>query len=476
MDYSVLKKWCEQSGTHNVKIDAISRYGNQVSIRLWDRKQLVFVLDSKDAFVYSAKASTVHDERIWPFLKHALLKQPEIDPADRIITWKLQHIDIYNQMRWYLLIAELMPPKPNLILCEMKQFKPIVVDAIHKYSLADNPARQVLPNFEYMPPLTRWKPKETKLDPPYTLTDLQSGETFSYEDVNSYLAAYHQRVIIAQQELGRRKRMIAGWDKLIAKQEKKLAKQQRELATAEDMETWRLYAEVIKYNLNVIKQGDDSLEAINYFDEAMPKIRIPLKPELSPQANLRMYIKRYQKAKNGLEVIKQNIQKGHEELEQLKSAKARVEAGEDLDPAIGQDRQQKGHSKLSLLDKLLKIKVSDEFEIVIGRKAKENDFISTRLGRPHDWWFHTRVFRGAHVLLRCYRKTEPPEELKRICCSLAAWFSKARFSTNVPIDYTQVRFLRKPRGSAPGFVTYTNQQTAYVDPLDPRQAREILGL
>ena len=97
-----------------------------------------------------------------------------------------------------------------------------------------------------------------------------------------------------------------------------------------------------------------------------PKIRIPLKPELSPQANLRMYIKRYQKAKNGLEVIKQNIQKGHEELEQLKSAKARVEAGEDLDPAIGQDRQQKGQSKLSLLDKLLKIKVSDEFEIGFG--------------------------------------------------------------------------------------------------------------
>ena len=476
MDYSMLKKWCIASDAHNVKIDAVSRYGNQVSIRLKSGMQLIIVLDSQDAFVYSQEASARQDERIWPFLKHALLKQPEIDPADRIISWKLEHVDIYNQKRCYLLIAELMPPKPNLILCEIRDSKPIVVDAIHKYSLADNPARQILPNFAYMPPLTKWKLEASELNPPYVLTDVLSRESFSFDDVNSYLAAYHTRVIIARQELSNRKRMLAGWEKLISKQEKKLAKQRQELANAEEVDTWRLYAEVIKYNLDSIKQGDDSLQAINYFDAAMPQIQIPLKPELSPQANLSMYLKRYQKAKKGLKVIQENIHQSEQELQQLKSAKTRVEAGEDLDPSLGQDKQQKGQEKLSLLDKLLKIRISEEFEIVIGRKAKENDFISTRLGRPHDWWFHTRVFRGAHVLLRCLRRTEPSEELKLICCSLAAWFSKARFSSNVPIDYTQVRFLRKPRGSAPGFVTYTNQQTAYVDPIDPRRAREILGI
>ena len=476
MDYSILKKWCEQSDVHDVTIDSIGRYGNQIAIYFKGGKQLTFVLDSKDAFVYSQRASGKPSDRIWPFLKHALLNKPEIDPSDRIISWGLHHIDIYSQSRKYVLIAELMPPKPNLILCEIKDLKPIVVDAIHKYGLADNPVRQILPNFEYIAPLTQWKPKETKVNPPYILTDIQSKEPYKYEDVNSYLAAYHQRVIIAQQELSHRKRMLAGWDKLIFKQEKKLIKQRQELNNAQEMDTWKLYAEVIKYNLDKIKPGQDSLEAINYFDAAMPTIRIPLKPELSPQANLRLYLKRFQKAKNGLKVIRENILRGEQELQRLQDAKARVEAGEELDPGLGQDKHQKGQDKLSLLDKLLKIRVCDEFEIVIGRKAKENDFISTKLGRPHDWWFHTRVFRGAHVLLRCHRKTDPSEELKHICCSLAAWFSKARFSTNVPIDYTQVRFLRKPRGSAPGFVIYTNQQTAYVDPIDPRQAREILGL
>lgn len=476
MDYSILKTWCEESDVQDVAIDSISHYNNQIAISFKGGSQLRIVLDSKDAFVYSQRAPGIRSDRIWPYLKNAVIKKAEIDPADRIISWELHHIDIYNQLRHYILIAELMPPKPNLIICELKEFQPIVVDAIHKYSLADNPSRQILPGFEYMPPLTSWKPQETKAKPPYTLTDVQSGEIYKYEDLNSYLAAYHQRVIIAQQELSHRKRMLAGWERLISKQEKKLVKQRQELAKAQDIDTWKLYAEVIKYNLDKIKPGQDSLEAINYFDAAMPTIRIPLKPELSPQANLRLYLKRFHKAKNGLKVIRENILQGEQELQRLQDAKARVEAGEELDPGLGQDRHQKGQDKLSLLDKLLKIRVSDEFEIVIGRKAKENDFISTKLGRPHDWWFHTRVFRGSHVLLRCHRKTDPSEELKHICCSLAAWFSKARFSTNVPIDYTQVRFLRKPRGSAAGFVTYSNQQTAYVDPIDPRQAREILGL
>lgn len=462
--------------SYDAKISHISRQSNQISLSLKDGKELNFVLDSKDAFVFLQNASSGFTERLWPFLKHAHLANPEIAPSDRIISWRLNQMDIYQQNKQFKLIAELMPPKANLILCEIREGKNIVLDAIHRYSFADNPARQILPNLEYMPPDTHWKPKKDQLLPPYILTDPISQESYSFMEANAYLAAYHQRVIIALQEFSRRQRQLAGWERLINKQKKKLNKQKKELEAAQEIDTWKLYAEVIKYNLEHIKQGQESLEAINYFDETMPKILIPLKEELSAQANLKMYLKRYQKAKKGLEVIRENIQKGEKELKQLIDAHSRVQAGEELDPALGQEKQQKGPDKLKLLDRLLKIRYSDEFEIVIGRKAKENDFISTKLGRPHDWWFHTRVFRGAHVLLRCHKKTEPPEELKLICCRLAAWFSKARFSTNVPIDYTYVRYLRKPRGSAAGFVTYTNQQTAYVDPLDPRQAREILGV
>ncbi len=113
---------------------------------------------------------------------------------------------------------------------------------------------------------------------------------------------------------------------------------------------------------------------------------------------------------------------------------------------------------------------------MVGRKARENDFVTTQLAQPHDWWFHTRIYRGSHILLRCFRKTDPSPELLNLCCSLAAWYSKARFSINVPVDYTQVRYVRKPRKSAPGFVTYTSHHTVFAEPKDLRTVRSELKL
>ncbi|HOU72739.1 MAG TPA: hypothetical protein PLB85_05085, partial [Candidatus Syntrophosphaera sp.] len=84
------------------------------------------------------------------------------------------------------------------------------------------------------------------------------------------------------------------------------------------------------------------------------------------------------------------------------------------------------------------------------------------------------IYRGSHILLRCFRKTTPPDELISLCCSLAAWYSKARFSQNVPVDYTQIRYVRKPRKSPPGFVVYTEHRTVFADPRDLRSVREEL--
>jgi len=91
------------------------------------------------------------------------------------------------------------------------------------------------------------------------------------------------------------------------------------------------------------------------------------------------------------------------------------------------------------------------------------------LAKPDDWWFHTRIYRGTHIILRNYKRKELPETLKILCCRLAAYFSKAKKSSNIPVDYTQIRYVRKPRGSVAGYVTYKNQKTLYVDPLSMRE-------
>jgi len=477
LNYSYLSIWCAQNRELQFQIEAVYRSAQELSLCCKDGRELRFVLRSREAFPLLLPAYRKQGESIWNQLRHASLSKLSIDEGDRIIYLDLSLTDIYQQAKVFRLIAELSPPRPNLILCELADSRAIVVDALHKYSLADNPARQILPRLEYQPAHTGWKPDPAIPSAPFELKLPESEELLQFEQMNAYFEALYTGVLIAGEARDRIRRQKAQWQKAIDKLQKKLDKQRQELQNAEALDTWKLYAEVIKYSLSNIHKGQSSLEAVNYYDPSMPNLSIPLRADLSPTKNLELYLKRYSKAKTGLEVIARHIAEGETELRLLQDAMARVEAGEDLDFSSGQGKSAKsGISKLSMLDKLLRIKVSDEFEIAIGRKASENDFVSTQLGRPHDWWFHTRIYRGAHVLLRCLRKTEPSPELKTMCCRLAAWFSKARSSSNVPVDYTQVRYLRKPRRSAPGFITYTDHQTAFVEPLEPRKAREELGL
>lgn len=474
MDYARLRHWSLEHSGFTAKIDAICQTGSQAELQFGSKGTLRLVLDSQDAFAYMSAVASVDAVPIWQQLRHARLEKISLDEDDRILRMVLEQTDIYQQNRQFCLIAELSPPRPNLIWCEIIDGRLMIVDALHKYSLADNPARQILPQLPYQPPQTSWKPDARHTQAPWSLTDAASGEKLSFTDINSYFEAYHLRVINAKAELHRQKSQITHWQKAITKLQKKINKQKEELESAQQIDTWKLWAEVIKYKLGEITKGQTSLEAVNYYDPAMPNILIPLRGDLSPNQNMELYLKRYKKAKSGREVIVRLIAEGEQELSELQELLERVRAGEDLSFLTQQKKGAHSRARLSMLDKLLHIRLDDSFEIVIGRKASENDFISTQLGRPQDWWFHTRVFRGAHVLMRCLRKTEPPPHYKTIACRLAAWFSKARFSTNVPVDYTQVRYLRKPRRSAPGYITYSHYQSANVDPLEPRQVKEEL--
>lgn len=477
MDYRRLKIWSESYAQLQAKIDAIYQDGNLINLIFKGAETLHFVLESSDAFAFFDEHKIEQKHQIWGQLRHARLKKIELEENDRILTLSLELQDIYGQKREFLLIAELIPPRPNLILCEIQDQQPVVLDAIHKYSLADNPARQILPNLVYQAPPGGWQPKTESTELSWELKHPPSGELISYEDPNLWLKDYHRYVILAQKEEQSKRQQLSHWKKAIQKLEKKMALQLKEAEGYRNRETWRLYAEVIKYNLLQMDRGQTELVTTNYLCSEMGEIRIPLKPELSPRQNMEYYLKLYKKADRGMERITALILNGSDEKQRMQEIIARIEGGEDLSFLLSSPKDGKsGNERLGKLDKLLRIRIDEKYEIVIGRKATENDFISTQLGKPHDWWFHTRIFRGAHVLLRCFQKTNPSDELKTICCRLAAWFSKARFSTNIPVDYTQVRYLRKPRHTAAGFITYSDYQTAFVDPLEPRQAREELGL
>ncbi|MFC1887820.1 NFACT RNA binding domain-containing protein, partial [Candidatus Cloacimonadota bacterium] len=203
--------------------------------------------------------------------------------------------------------------------------------------------------------------------------------------------------------------------------------------------------------------------------------------DLSAQANLDRLYKKYRKARDGKKKIQEQIGITFEEIETLEKfqKKLRSFSIETLEKRIGNlngediyfsDVKEVRHSD-ETRSAYRSLKINDNWEILVGRTSKENDLLTTKTANPYDWWFHTRIFKGTHVVLRNYgKKGELPEELLNLSCRIAAYFSKAKKSANVPVDYTQIRYVRKPRKSPPGFVVYTNQKTLYVDPLSLRDA------
>lgn len=478
MKYTYLKAWAQEMGTHNYKVDKVLYHNSELTIYFSNGYVLCFVQPEGDFFPYLNKRDCPRKPNgIWPQLEQMHWTNCSIAENDRILYFDFEFIDIYQQQRNLCLIAECILPQPNLILTTVKNDQFVVLDAINKYSLADNPQRQILPNLPYYPPITSYKPVLEPIELPLTIAQDVDTVSLVANSINDYFMLYYTEVLLPKKDRALRDSLIQKWKQELRKQKNKLGKQESELLDAEKAETWHVMAEAIKYNLKQIKTGDRSLTATNYYSEDLSPIDIPLSPEKSPMENMQAYLKKYQKAKKGYSIIQNNIKKTGEEIAFIEDILRRIANGDNIDNLLAsKDGTGKLKQKLSKLDKLLRIKIDDNWEIAIGRKATENDLITTELGRAHDWWFHTRIYHGSHILLRNLNKKEPSTELIEICCSLAAWYSKARFSLNVPVDYTQIRFVRKPRKSAPGFVTYTKHSTVFASPKDLRTIKAESGI
>lgn len=469
MKYYYLKAWEQEIEQVSRSIEALVYQPELLTLSFKQGIKLCIVLSSRDAFPFFSRDFLMADQAkpLWPILVNTQCRKISLAEGDRILYLDLIHRDIYQQQLNYVLIAELISPKPNLILAIRNGGELKIHDAIHKYGYADNPHRQILPGWPYLPP------QQQHAFPPEAIpTTFPDGGS----SCNAYFQWHYHQVFSKQQDQDWGLHQKSILNQQLQKLNKKLEKQKSELSEAGQADYFLACAEGIKPNLANIQNGQTCLSTTNYLDPALGEISIPLLKDKPPRDNLKYYLKKYHKAKHGLARIQENIMGTQREIDELKALLQRVENGEIL--ALNLDKKDDAGSirvKENQLNKLLQYKVNDDWQIVIGRKAKENDFITTQLAKPHDWWFHSRIYHGAHVLLRCLRKKDPDDRLIELCASLAAWYSKAKFSTNVPVDYTQIRFVRKPRKSAPGFVTYTNFHSVYASPLDIRAVREKLN-
>ena len=262
---------------------------------------------------------------------------------------------------------------------------------------------------------------------------------------------------------------------------RKLAAQEKELAATRDRERLRLFGELITANLYRMERGMSRLTAENYYEEGCPAVDIPLDVRLGPQENAARYFKQYAKAKTAERVLTEQLEKGREELSYLESVVqelSQAEAEQDFNDIRAElesggylknrGKKQPGFQRAS---KPRQFRSSAGLRILVGRSNRQNDRLTTRDADRRDIWLHSQKIHGAHVIL-CTEGVEPdPQSLYEAAC-LAAYYSQGRESGKVPVDYTPVRYVKKPAGAKPGKVVYTTYQTVYAVP-DGRLAKEL---
>ena len=264
---------------------------------------------------------------------------------------------------------------------------------------------------------------------------------------------------------------------LIDRTSRKINKQRAELSQCGNREQLRIYGDLLHANLYRIERGAEYADVENFYDESGATVRIKLNPAISPAANAQKYYKDYQKAKTAETVLTEQIQKGQAELEYLESvadAVSRCDSERELSQ-IREELTEQGYLRppKGKTQKLQKLPPKEYITpggltVLVGRNNRQNDQLTLKTAAKTDLWFHTKDIHGSHVILRTDGRSASDEDLLT-AARLAAYHSKARESSNVPVDYTLVKHVSKPAGAKPGMVIYVNNKTLFVDPAEPKQ-------
>ena len=255
---------------------------------------------------------------------------------------------------------------------------------------------------------------------------------------------------------------------------RKIANQQRELDATQDRERLRQFGDIITSNLHTMERGMATLRAMDFYDPEEGEVEIKLDPLLTPQQNAAKYYKQYNTAKTAEEMLTIQLEKGRRELDYLNSVLENITLAEgerDLQE-IRQEladtgylrRQTKGKDKgRRLSPKPMEFRSTAGLRISVGKNNVQNDLLTCKQAFKSDIWFHTQKIHGSHVILWTGGAQPDLQSLNEAAC-LAAWFSQGRESGKVPVDYTPVKYVKKPAGARPGMVVYTTYETAWVTP------------
>lgn len=251
---------------------------------------------------------------------------------------------------------------------------------------------------------------------------------------------------------------------------RKINIQKEEIVSCGKKETYKLYGDLISANIYRMQKGESDVYLENYFDN-MEKIKINLNPQLSPPQNAQKYYSLYRKKCTAEKVLSDQIKIAESDLEYLESVIDSLTRAETIDEIelIRNELYEQGYLKKK--NKKQKVKESppmeflstDGYKIYAGKNNKQNDFLTLKWANKNDIWLHTHNIAGSHIIIAA-NGNDVPERTIFEAAGIAAYYSKARASAQVPVDYCLVKFVKKPKGAKPGMVIFSNNHTLYVKP------------
>ncbi len=313
-------------------------------------------------------------------------------------------------------------------------------------------------------------------------------------DSNLFLDDFYTKQVLNQEYIEYRNTLLKVLSNTLDKIVKKLENINDKQEKAQNMDEYKICGELLlsniyrftdDYNLAasdsskiLITEKTKFVELANFYNNNK-MIKIEINPSISISKNAEKYFKKYNKAKNTLEVTKIQKEETQKELNYIESlvySLYNCKTIQDVDAVYNEisenilfsslNLKNKSNHKIndsdSMLNNYIKLKV-DDYAVFIGKNNKQNDYLTLKVANENDYWFHTKDIHGSHLILRCNGDTPKIETITK-CAELAAYYSKAKFSSHVPVDYTLVKNIKKPHGASPGFVIYSTNKTIYVNP------------
>ncbi|KGH33688.1 Rqc2 family fibronectin-binding protein [Lactococcus cremoris] len=448
------------------------------------------------------------------YLAGAFLEKIEQVENDRQIIFHISTKDEIGDSLKIALIAEIMGKHSNIILLEKTSQK--IIESIKHIGFSQNQYRTILPGSTYIAPpasnatdpfkatdeeifdalqteqlqqkfqgigrdskiaLTGLSVKEFKeklltvrpsIYPTDNFSSIQLTDDFvSFDSLSEMLDVYYAD----KAERDRVKQVAASVIKKIQNELKKnrdkLKKQERELLATDNAEIFRQKGELLNTFLNQVPNDKTSVTLENYYTNE--PLDIALNPALSPAQNAQRYFHRYQKLKQAVKFLGEQIAKTKETIHYLESVESNLENADVPEIAdIREELIQTGYIKQKYRNKKQKMLPPEKYQaedgtiILVGKNNLQNEQVSFKLSRRGDLWFHVKDIPGSHVLIT--GNPTPSDETITFAGELAAYFSKARYSNLVQVDVLDVKKLHKPTGTAPGFVTYDREKTIRVTP------------